>query len=57
MFLDREFPLPVHIPRATCANPHCDTVVRIRGEFCRHCERMVQAERVLLRVKKAEATQ
>ena len=52
MFLDREFPLPVHIPRATCANPHCDTVVRIRGEFCRHCDRMVQAERVLLRVKK-----
>ncbi len=23
---------------ATCANPHCDTVVGCRGDFCRECE-------------------
>ncbi len=24
--------------RVTCANPHCDTVVGCRGDFCRECE-------------------
>jgi hypothetical protein len=56
MQVDREFPMPVRLPKLRCINPDCFTTVRVPG-FCAHCERQVEAERVLLRVKKAEATQ
>lgn len=31
-------PVIVRTDEAKCANPYCDERVRVRGEFCTHCE-------------------
>ena len=54
MLIDREFPMPVRLQRLECINPECRHTVRVPG-FCVGCEQQVEAERVMLRIKREVA--
>lgn len=41
---------------AHCINPHCDQIVRVRGEFCRTCVATQQRTREELRRSQERAS-